>query len=58
MPNPFSLFTSRLTGNLFAGEIRRQVNLAAAALDDARDRQLRPLFANLPLSNTRDRSDG
>jgi hypothetical protein len=58
MPNPVSLFTSRLAGRFFAGEIRRQVSLAAAALDDARDRQIRPIMANLPLSSTRDRSDG
>jgi hypothetical protein len=58
MPNPFSQITSRVTGRLFGGEIRRQVSLAAAALDDTRDRQLRPLFTGLPLSSTRDRPDG
>jgi hypothetical protein len=58
MPNLFSQMTNRLAGRLFAGEIRRQVSLAASALDDTRDRQLRPLFASLPMSNTRDRTDG
>lgn len=57
MPNPLMQITRRLTGNLFAGEIRRQVNLAAAAMDDARDHQLKPVFTNLPFSSTRDRAD-
>lgn len=49
---------ARLVGRLFAGEIDRRVELTVAALDDNRDRALRPVFAALPLSSTRDRSDG
>lgn len=49
---------SRLVGRLFDREIDRRVSLAVAALDDARDRMLRPVFHSLPLSSTRDRSDG
>ncbi len=43
---------------LFSRAIDRQVSLAVTALDDARDRSLRPVLAVFPLSNTRDRSDG
>lgn len=53
-----SNFAARLAGRLFAAEIDRQVSLAIAALDDMRDRPLRPIFPSLPLYNTRDRSDG
>lgn len=48
---------ARLTGRLFSAEIDRQVSLAVTALDDTRDRLLRPIFPSLPLYNTRDRSD-
>jgi hypothetical protein len=48
----------RLVERLFSREIDRRVSLAIAALDDVRDRSLRLVFTALPLSNTRDRSDG
>lgn len=50
--------TTRLTERLFRREINRQVSLAVAAIDDTRDRSLRPIFTTLPLSSTRDRFDG
>ncbi len=58
MTQPHSSFAARFVSRLFAGEINQQVSLATVALDDTRDRSLRPLFKTLPLSNTRDRSDG
>jgi len=58
MNKPIETFTTRLTGRLFRREINRQVSLAVAAYDDTRDRSLRPIFTALPLSSTRDRSDG
>jgi hypothetical protein len=58
MIEPRSNFIFRMAGRLFSREIDRQVSLAVAALDDARDRNLRPIFSALPLSSTRDRSNG
>lgn len=58
MNKSLDTFTTRLTERLFRREINRQVSLAVAAYDDTRDRSLRPIFTALPLSNTRDRSDG
>ncbi len=51
-------FFARITARLLDKEINHRVNLAIAALDDSRDRMLRPVFQLLPLSSTRDRPDG
>src|SRR5512133_1909454 len=58
MNKPIESITARFTEHLFRRDINRQVSLAVAAYDDARDRSLRPIFTALPLSNPRDRSDG
>ncbi|GAP22239.1 hypothetical protein [Leptolinea tardivitalis] len=58
MTEPRTTLASRLAARLFDREINHRVDLALAALDDTRDRLLRPIFAALPLSNTRDRPDG